>query len=242
MTSVMRPAVGTTFAEAASRVPFLRALGDKDRERLRPYAQCRRTLRGQRVWSEGEPTGEFIFLVDGRVKLVKTNEAGREVILQICGPGELLCASAVCSFQPYCCTSTPLEEEVEVVVLPRRDVLELLERSPAASRAFLREVTGREVKLSQRVEELSSGQVERRLCTLLLRLADQLGVGRDEGVRIPIALSRQDLADLTGTTLETAIRVMSRLARQGVVRTMARGFLIADRRRVEALARGEAVR
>lgn len=241
MTDVRASETGrdAAFAGAARRVPFLRALPAADLDRLRPYAQCRRLSRGERVWVEGDPTGEFAFVSGGRVKLVKSGEGGREVILEICGPGELLCASAVCAFAPYCCSGTALEEAVEVVALPRRDVLDLLERSPAASRAFLREVTGRGISLCQRVGELASGLVEQRIATLLLRLAEQVGVAQEGGgTWIPLALSRQDLADLVGTTIETAIRVMTRLGREGVVASAARGLVVRSRPRLEEIARG----
>jgi CRP-like cAMP-binding protein len=228
------------FAAAAARVPFLRALPAPDLERLAPYASVRRVDRGERVWTEGDTTGEFTFLADGRVKLVKGSEAGRDVIVDVCGPGELLCSSAVCAFAPYCCSSTALEDAVEVIVIPRRDVLELLEHSPVASRAFLREVTARGLGLTQRITQLASGQVERRIAALFLRLAEQVGTPRDGGgTWVPVTLSRQDLADLCGTTLETAIRTMSRLSRDGALRTAARGFVVEDRERLEALVRGE---
>ncbi len=234
-------ALGVDFDEAAERIPFLRALPAADRERLRPYTELQRLARGERVWRQGDPTASFAFAVRGRVKLVKTSEAGREVILELCGPGELLCANAVCSFAPYCCAATALEDDVEVAAVPRRDVLELLERSPLAARAFLREVTGRGMHLCERVEQLSTGLVERRIATLLLRLAEQVGVSRGEqGIWIPIELSRQDLADLCGTTIETAIRTMTRLGREGVVRSAARGLVVADRPALERIARGTA--
>lgn len=244
MTLVMPPRGGPTetsgFGAATEQVPFLRALPAADLDRLRPYARCRRLARGEAVWREGDPTGEFAFLVQGRVKLVRCNESGRDVILEMCGPGELLCASAVCSFAPYCCAASAMEDGVDVVVLPRRDVLELLERSPTASRAFLREVTSRGMSLCHRLEELASGQVERRIATLLLRLADQVGVARGaEGTWIPLHLSRQDLADLVGTTLETAIRIMTRFGREGIVRSAPRGFVLTARAGLERVARGE---
>lgn len=230
-----------SFDEAADRVPFLRALPAADRERLRPYTELRRMARGERVWRQGDPTASFAFAVRGRIKLVKTNEGGREVILALCRPGELLCAPAVCSFAPYCCAAAAMEDDAEVAVVPRRDVLELLERSPVAARAFLREVTGRGMHLCERVEQLSTGLVERRIATLLLRLAEQVGVLRgEEGIWIPIELSRQDLADLCGTTIETAIRTMTRLGREGVVSSAARGLVVMDRPALERIARGTA--
>jgi CRP/FNR family transcriptional regulator len=225
--------------QAFERVAFLRALGASDRERLRPYVEVRRLRRGGRVWSQGDETSAFGFVVHGRVKLFKTSEGGREAIVDLCGSGALLCASAVSCFAPYCCSAAAMEDDALVAVVPRRDVLELLERSPAAGRAFLREVTVRGMSLCERVEELSTGHVERRIATLLLRLADQVGVARaGEGAWIPIALSRQDLADLCGTTVETAIRVMTRLRREGVVRSAARGLVVTDRESLERAARG----
>jgi CRP/FNR family transcriptional regulator len=96
------------------------------------------------------------------------------------------------------------------------------------------------MSLCRRVEELAGGQVERRIATLLLRLADGMGVPRtSEGTWIPVRLSRQDLADLVGTTLETAIRVMTRLGRAGIVRTAPRGLVITDRRALEEVGRRE---
>jgi CRP/FNR family transcriptional regulator, nitrogen oxide reductase regulator len=165
------------------------------------------------------------------------------VILQIWGPGQLLCASGFCGAGEHCCSTLALDDEVDIATLKRRDLLELLGRSPSASQAFLQEVTGREVDFSRRIEELSSGQVERRLATLLLRFADQIGRAEADGtVSIPIRLSRQELADLSGTTLRTAIRVMSRLAKGCVVRTEAAGFRVLSRPGLEEIARGETAR
>ncbi len=246
MTSVMWPGrsrailAGVNFPEAVELVPFLRALAPADLEALRPYARCRTVVRGQRLWGEGDPTEEFTFLAQGRAKLVKASEAGREVIVEMSAPGELLCSSAVCAFTPYCCSALAFEGDAVVVTVPRRDLLGLLERSSGASRAFLREVTGREARLARRVEELAGGQVERRVAMLLLRLAEQTGRPAEDGAGtlIPIQFSRQDLADLVGTTLETAIRVMTRFGREGVVDTLGRGLRVRDRCQLEQIARG----
>lgn len=232
-----------SFDDAVARVPFLRALSPKDRERLRPYAAVRRIPQGRPVWTLDDAAQEFIFAIEGHVKLIRPCESGREVIIDVGKPGELLCASAACAFAPYCCTCTALDRDVIILVLPRRDVLHLLEQNPTAAAAFVREATGREMRLGRRIVELASGHVEQRVCALLLRLGDQGGTPLSGGqTRIALKLSRQDLADLCGTTLESAIRVMTKLSREGTVRTTASGFVIRDRVKLEALARGRSER
>ncbi len=229
-----------TFEEAAGRVPFLRAISAADRERLRPYAELRAISAGQPIWKLDDPLHYFVFLVVGHIKMTRPCDNGRDVILDVTGPGDLLCVSAVSSFSPACCTAVALHDDVVALFIPRRDVLHIVEQSPTAAGAFVREATTRDMRLAGRIAELASGQVEQRVAALLMHLADQDGAARENGhTRIPLHLSRQDIADLCGTTLETAIRTMSRLSREEIVTTAAWGFVINDRTRLERLARGE---
>jgi len=245
MTDVMSPSRGTaklapmTFDEVVLRVPFLRALPERERERLRPYAEVRRLAPGDKIWTLEDPLDYYVFLVEGHVKMVRPCDSGREVIVDMSGPAELLCSGPVSSFSPACCTCVAFDDGVVAVYLPRRDVLQMIERDATVAMAFIRASAGHDMRLGQRISELASGLVEQRVAALLLRLADQNGSSRENGqVKIPLHLSRQDLADLCGTTLESAIRTMSRLAREGVVTTGARGFVITNRGALEQLARG----
>jgi CRP/FNR family transcriptional regulator len=81
--------------------------------------------------------------------------------------------------------------------------------------------------LNRRMADMT-GSVEHRMARLLTTLAERTGQKTKDGVFIPIALSRQDIADLVGTTIETAIRVMSRWHKEGVVETERKGFRIRD--------------
>jgi len=222
------------------QIPALRALPLDERQALAPYAQLLTCQRKQAIFEEGRPTADFTFVVAGMAKLVKCSEVGRETIVNVIGPGELLCANAVCAFQPYCCRAVAMQDGTQVLVVPRRDVYQAMERSPEVARALIREITSRGINLCSRVEELAAGQVERRIATLILRLSEQIGEARDEGVYIPVKLSRQDLADMCGTTIETAIRVMSRFKSQKIVQTAPRGFFVVDRDGLQHIARGAA--
>jgi CRP/FNR family transcriptional regulator len=222
----------------ASRVPFFRHFKTEELDKLLPHIETRTLKRGERFWHEGQLGDSFAFLFRGRVKFVKTTLGGREAITNLAGPGEMLCASTICQFTPHCCSATALEDETEVVAVPRRHVMELFERSPAVARALLSEVTKLSITACERIEELSSGQVEQRLATVLLRLAQRAGVRRpDDWLWIPVPLTRQDLAEMCGTTVETCIRTISRLREKGILQTRSRGFLVTDRSALEQLAR-----
>ena len=221
------------------KLALVGALDVHERRALASAAEIYSLERGGRCWSEGRPSDEFSWVVRGRVKLVKLSECGRETIVETVAPCEMLCASAPCGFATYCCTSVAMESGTEVLTLRRADVLRVIERGSPAVTGMLRALASRGKNLCSRIEVLSSGQVTQRIAKLLLRLADRVGVERSgHGTWVPIALSRQDIADMCGTTIETSIRVMSRLAQQGIVKTQSRGFMIVSPSALEAAVRG----
>lgn len=228
-----------SVAEALDRLPLFSSVAEADRRSLASVAELRVLRRRETLWVDGEPTRHFTFVLRGSLKLVKSSEVGRETIVDLALRDQMLCTNAVCAQLPYCCRAVAMEDDTEVLLLPSEAVAELMDRDPALSRSLLTQVTTRGTTLCRRVEELASGQVERRIATLLLRLAEQIGQERvGEGVWIPVALSRQDLADMCGTTVETTIRVMSRFKRDAVVRTVARGFVVPDLDALQQVARG----
>jgi len=228
-----------TFDVATRQVPFLQVLTPQQRERLRPVAVIHLLDPAGTVWALDEPAHDFSFVVRGHVKLLRRREDGRDVILDIRGPGDLLCAGAVAAAAPYCCAAQAIGKDVVSLSLPRQEVQEILDECAPAAAMFFRHATTHEMRLTDRIVELASGQVEQRIAALLLRLADQLGLpGVRRDIRIPVKLSRQDLADLCGTTLESAIRTMTTFARVKAVTTLSDGFVVSNRQYLESLARG----
>lgn len=208
-----------------SAIPILASLSEEDRLALEPLCDLVAYEKGATIFDEGDPAEEIHFLFLGRVKIVKS-AGDRDLILEILGPGEPVGAVAVFERRPFPAAAVTLEPS-GVITIPSREFFSLIEKRPEITRRLLAGLTLRLMSLNRRLADMT-GSVEHRIGRLLATLAERLGQKSDRGVFIPLALSRQDIADLVGTTVETAIRVMSRWQKEGLVETEKRGFRIPD--------------
>ena len=217
------------------RITVFRRLSASDRARIADVSRLITFDRGTAVFAEGDAADAFLAIVEGRVKVFKSTPAGKEFILEIFGPGDPLGAVAVYESVPYPASAVAIEHTTCVRV-PQRDFFALLEQHPALVRGLLSGLTMRLAELTRRLGELTGTRVEARFARLFLKLAGQIGRHDRGGVFIPMALSRQELADLTGTTIETAIRIMSRWHKEDVLHTEKDGFVILDQAMLEDVA------
>ncbi|MGC4084322.1 MAG: Crp/Fnr family transcriptional regulator [Vicinamibacterales bacterium] len=127
-------------------------------------------------------------------------------------------------------------EETACILIPRATFFLLLEQHPTLVRGILTGLTLRLIELTKRLAELSGGRVEARFARLFLKLAQDIGRPHPSGSHVALPLSRQELADMTGTTIETCIRIMSRWGKDDIVRTEKDGFIVVDTPTLEALA------
>jgi CRP-like cAMP-binding protein len=221
--------------EVLRKIPLFRRLSAEDLAHLAAATEALSYARGAVVFAEGDPSDFFYTVARGRVKVFKVTPAGKDIILEIFGPGDPLGAVAVYEERPFPASALAVEDAV-CLRTPRPVFFELLERRPTLVRGLLAALNLRLIELTHRLADLTGGRVEPRFARLFLKLADQVGRAGDPGLVIPLPLSRQELADLTGTTIETAIRIMSRWGKEGVVATEKDGFVVLDRATLEALA------
>jgi len=206
-------------------IPLLAALKKDDRDAVEPLCRMRGYEKGETIFREGDPADRIHFVYAGRVKIVKSAGA-RDIILEILGPGEPVGAVAAFERGNFPASAVTIEP-ASIVSIPEREFFALIERRPDMTRRMLAGLTMRLMMLNKRLADMT-GSAESRAARLFLTLAERMGRKSAEGTVIPLALSRQELADLIGTTLETAIRLMSRWQKEGVVITSSDGFVIPD--------------
>jgi CRP-like cAMP-binding protein len=223
--------------DALRATVLYRGLSADDRGRLAEVSVLHTYSKGAALFAEGDPSDFLFTIVSGRAKVVKLLTSGKEVILEIFGPGDPIGAVVAYEGRPYPATAIALEP-TSCLLVRRAPFFALLERYPTLARSFILGLTQRIVELTRRIPEVAGGRVETRFAHLFLKLAQTMGRPQPQGTFIPMALSRQDLADLTGTTIETCIRIMSRWGKESLVRTDKEGFVLVNRQALEDIAQG----
>lgn len=189
--------------------------------------------RGVAIVQEGAPADVLYTILSGTVKLFKATGSRRAIGLGISMAGSPLGPEWILQGSPFATMAVALESTT-CIATPRRVVSRLVDAHPALLRELIREVSEHELNLMTRIAEVAGAGVHARFAHLFLDLASKVGVRQDGRVVIRIPLLRQDLADLTGTRVETTIRLMSRWEKQGLITTQAGGFVLRD---IDALER-----
>lgn len=215
--------------------PVFRKLAPPDRLTVARAASIKRYSKGATIFEQDAPSDAFYTIASGRVKIFKMLPSGKDLILEVFGAGDPLGAVAAYDGRPFPASAVALEDTT-CVTIPRPVFFRLLEEHPSLVRGLLLGMTLRLVELTNRLAQLSGTRIEPRFARLFLKLSGEMGREERGGTFIPLALSRQELADMTGTTIETAIRIMSRWGKQEVVTTDKDGFVILDGKTLEAIA------
>jgi CRP-like cAMP-binding protein len=205
--------------ERLARSPLFAPLPAREQAGLKERLVRRRFEKDEYLFFEGDPAEWLIFVAEGRIKMLKHSESGRETILATFGPGQIVGEVGVLVGDAYPATAQALEPAV-TVSLRRDDYVDLVRSHPDLAWALIGELGRRLERAHETIRSLAVEKVERRVARVLLRLASASGERLENGaVRITVALSRQDLADMAGTVIETAIRTTSKFQKEGLIET-----------------------
>lgn len=213
--------------EVVSRTPALSGLSPEAVERLASVSHERCIERGGYLWHAGDQADALTIIRTGLVKVVKLSSQGRRSICGLFGAPDTVGDAALLRGIPYPADAVVATATGNFVEIPRDALLAAIEKEPHLGMSCAQAVQNKLTALLDKIDVLSAGAVEARLATLLLNLYERFGDDLEDDTRlIPVALTRQELADLVSTSFETAIRVMTRWEREGVVDTMPNGFVI----------------
>lgn len=182
---------------------------------------------GETLFCEGDPALRCYLVISGRLKLSKLHEQGKEAVLRYINAGEMTAAVAVFNEKFYPVTATAVGP-VETIAWNKQTMLELMRTYTPLTANMLRSVVDRIEELQTRYLGLITEQVEQRVARALLRLMRQSGRRTTEGILIDFRLSRQELADYTGTTLYTVSRILSNWQKKGWVSSGREQIVITD--------------
>ena len=198
----------------------------------------RRLDRKQVLFREGETAAAMYLVESGRLKLTQLAADGQEVLVRFVVPGEICAGVTALEGSAYPVTAQAVEP-AGLLVWPRDVLRELCRVYPQIQTNILRAITGHLQDSMTRARELATERVAARVARALLRLAGQSGREVDGGVLVDHPLSRQELAEMTGTTLYTVSRLLSGWEDAGIVEAGRERVMVRSLERLAAVAEAE---
>ncbi|MBX6329636.1 MAG: Crp/Fnr family transcriptional regulator [Pseudolabrys sp.] len=199
-----------------SKLPLFADLEPGELDALLQEARSVRYPKNAHVFQQGDEARSFFVLLHGYVRAEKTTPNGQKIVVRYVSAGEVFGVAEAIGLKHYPATAIAIVESV-ALAWPSQAWARLVARHPKLAMNTLQTVGSRLQDAHTRMIEMSTEQVESRVAHALLRLARQAGRRVEEGVEIDFPISRQDVAEMTGTTLYTVSRILSAWEQQGVV-------------------------
>jgi CRP/FNR family transcriptional regulator, nitrogen oxide reductase regulator len=179
-------------------------------------AQSRQAAEDSFFFFQGDPADYLFVLISGRIKLSQTGFEGEAVLMRVIGPYTLFGAVAMTPSDAYP-VSAQASEDCVAITWRKQEMMAFVRQYPDLALNAVQVMAQHTQEFQERFRQLATERVERRLARTLLRLASQTGRKIPQGVLIDMPLTRQDLAEMTGTTLFTVSRLLKQWQDKGLV-------------------------
>ena len=205
------------------KIPLFQGIAQSELEQLVQAAHRKQRQAGEFFFLQDDPAERMYVLLEGRVKLSQAGPEGEQVLIRVITPVSMFALVAITTASSYLVTAQAAEDSL-ALYWTRQELMEFVLRTPQVAQNAMRIMAERLQEIQERFRQVTTERVERRLVHTLFRLAAQAGKQVEEGVLIDLTLTRQDLAEMSGTTLYTVSRVLSSWEKQG--------WVLASRERV----------
>jgi CRP-like cAMP-binding protein len=220
------------------RTELLRGLAPAALAECQATAFRKRLSSGDVLLRQGEPAETLYGVIVGRLRVTQTASDGQQVIIRYPGPGELVGYATLSGGDVLPGTVTAVDD-THLVGWTAAAIREILARHPVAAMNALAVLGARYREMQVRLREVATEKVEQRIAHTIMRLADQAGRRTARGVEIAFPISRQDLAEMAGTTLHTVSRTLSGWEDRGIVTSGRRRVIVCDPQALSRIAAEE---
>jgi CRP-like cAMP-binding protein len=206
----------TIDPSSLAAMELFRDLGSMALKEAISVARIRRIEKQTQIFNQGDPAERAHAVIEGSVRISQSGFDGGQVAIRFIGPGEMFGTVALFTDREYPADAFAMADTVEIS-WSEADLLGLIDRHPRIALNIIAIIGTRLKEVQERVRELATQPAERRIAQTLLRLARQAGQGTTGGTAIEFPLRRKDIADISGTTLYTASRILSGWQKRGLV-------------------------
>lgn len=200
-----------------THIELFQDLADEELETILAGANTISFDAGSFLFYQDDRANRLFVLKHGRIKLYQLSEDGQQVMMRVMTPGMLIAAISLVEDAVYP-VSAEAAETCEVLYWSQEVMLTYVEHFPRLALNAMKVLAGHVREFQNRYRELATERVERRLARTVLRLVSQVGRKTEEGVLLDLPITRQDLAEMSGTTLFTVSRILSKWDERGLVR------------------------
>lgn len=212
---------------------FLACLSSEEARELRSRGVTRSFLSGAALFHERQVSDKVVVLLSGRVKLSCTTDDGKEVLLAIRGPGDLLGELSAIDGEPRSAAGTAIEP-VEALTVAATDFTSFIGRNPRVALLILRMLSGRLRDADRKRVEFAAQDAVSRVAGRLVELCERFGEQGERGIRINLPISQEELAGWAGASREAVSKALKTLRELGWIETHRRSLTVLD---LEALRR-----
>ena len=207
----------------------LSALSDEELSGLLSVGRMELAPASTVIVPQSAPVENLFVITSGTAKVVMTGAAGREVTLEMLRPGDLISETSLLDGSPTTASVVALTD-VQLLSLPRSEILQLLGRYPQLTLSLLSEMANRMRRAEETIFALALQDIEERLCRMLVRLArDERSPDHQGGLLMRRRPTQQELANMVGATRESVSRCLTSLARKGLAVCQGRSMLLTSR-------------
>jgi CRP/FNR family transcriptional regulator len=206
------------IVETLRKSEVFSCLKDRDLEDISKHFSEKEYKHNETIFAEGDPSDRFYLVASGNVKVLKHTVVGKDIILEVMSPGDIFGGVAVLDNKPFPASAEAMDNAA-VIKISRQNLIEIMEEYPILKLEIVKYFSDKLRDAHEMLKNIATERVERRIASLLLKLGEKVGVDDGGFIKINFPLTRQEISEMVGTTVETCIRTMSKFQKKGMVKS-----------------------